>query len=350
MLGKKLTHLGTQQVAWGATSWVRPEEWVALPTLTEGQERLVGLYRVNNAANQCVAFTVAGNYTVDWGDGSAPENVNSGVKAEHTYTFASLSAETETTEGWRQAIISITPQAGATLTSINLTSVHSVGTANYTSWWMDVAVVGAGLSACICGGGAGATLKPLSYMEQFVMVGTCSITNFTGMFHNTGLQSIVPPDTSAGTVFSHMFRGTPLTAPPEINTAKGLTTESMYDSSQVVTPPLIDTSASTDFYSMFRRCPRLLVVPAYNLSAGTRFTQMLLGVNTVTQIDAFGARYSISVRGNKLSHSELVKFLTNLGTAAAAGQVVDVSANPGTASLTPDDIAIATAKGWTVTT
>ncbi|MFA5637044.1 MAG: hypothetical protein WC977_14205, partial [Anaerovoracaceae bacterium] len=162
MLGNRMSKLGTQQVAWGASEYVRPAEWIAMPTLTAGEEKLVGLYRVNDAANQCVAFTVTGNYTVDWGDGSAPENVASGVKAEHTYTFADIDPATETTGGWRQAIITITPQAGAALITINLTSVHSVGTGNYTSWWLDVAAVGAGVTQCLCGGIASATLKPLA--------------------------------------------------------------------------------------------------------------------------------------------------------------------------------------------
>ena len=303
MLGNKESQLGQRIVAWGAPTWVRPEEWIPLPELEVGQERLVGLYRVNNAANQCVAFTVSGAYTVDWGDGGAPQNFNAGAKAEHTYDFAAVDPETETPEGWRQAIISITPQPGATLTGINLTSVHSIGTGNYTSWWLDVAVVGAGLTSCLCGGIAGASLKPLSNMRRFQFIGTNSIANFGGMFYGCpSLQSVPLFDTSSGTNFSYMF----------------------YGCSSLQSVPLFDTSSGTNFSSMFYGCS---VLHAGALS---------------------GTRYTISYGNCKLDRAAIVAVFNALGTAVPPAQTITVTGNPGVPYLTPEDIAIATDKGWAV--
>ena len=280
MLGNRMSKLGTQQVAWGASTWVRPAEWIALPTLTAGEEKLVGLYRVNDAANQCVAFTVTGDYTVDWDDGSAPENVASGVKAEHSYTFADIDPATETGDGWRQAIITITPQAGAALTTINLTSVHAVGTGNYTSWWLDVAVVGAGVTQCLCGGMASATRKPLAAMEQFEFVGTDSIANFRNMFYG---------------------------------------------------------------------CSSLSTVPALDTSSGTSFGAMFSGTGRIASSGMTGPKYSHSYATNLLIQSEIVTIFTNLGIAPiGTGQTITVTGNPGAAGLTGPEIAIATAKNWTV--
>ena len=304
-LGNKISHVGNKYAAWGGSAWARPAEWVALPTLTPGQERLVGLYRVNNAPNQCVAFTVAGNYTVDWGDGSAPENVASGVKAEHTYTFANVPEETETEEGWRQAIISISPQAGATLTRINLTSVHSVGTANYTSWWLDVAAVGAGLTACLCGGTEGAALKPLSKMRRFQFIGTNSIANFANMFRGCSSLQFVP---------------------------------------------LFDTSSGTDFHYMFYGCSSLQSVPLFDTSSGTDFDYMFYGCSVLYAGALSGTRYTISYGNCKLDRAAIVAVFNALGTAVPPAQTITVTGNPGVPYLTPDDIAIATGKGWTVAT
>ena len=280
MLGNRMSKLGTQQVAWGASGYVRPAEWIALPTLTAGEEKLVGLYRVNDAANQCVAFTVTGDYTVDWDDGSAPENVASGVKAEHSYTFADIDPATETGDGWRQAIITITPQAGAALTTINLTSVHAVGTGNYTSWWLDVAVVGAGVTQCLCGGIASATLKPLAAMEQFEYVGTNSVASFIYMFAGcSSLQTIPALDTSSGWDFGYMFAGC----------------------NSLQTIPALDTSSGTNFYYMFYGCSSLQTIPALDTSSGGNFSYMFNGCSSLTSIPALdtssGGNFSYMFNG-----------------------------------------------------
>ena len=302
MLGNKESQLGQRIIAWGAPTWVCPEEWLPLPELTEGQERLVGLYRVNNASNQCVAFTVSGAYTVDWGDGSSNDYA-AGAKAEHTYTFGDLDPDSETSEGWRQAIISITPQAGAALTSINLTSVHSVGTANYTSWWLDICVVGAGLTSCLCGGIAGASLKPLSNMRRFQFIGTNSIANFGRMFQDcSSLQSV----------------------------------------------PLFDTSSGTNFSYMFRSCSSLQSVPLFDTSSGTSFSNMFYGCSVLYAGALSGTRYTISYGNCKLDRAAIVAVFNALGTAVPPAQTITVTGNPGVPYLTPEDIAIATDKGWAV--
>ncbi len=325
MLGNKESQLGQRIIAWGAPTWVRPEEWLPLPELTEGQERLVGLYRVNNASNQCVAFTVSGAYTVDWGDGSSNDYA-AGAKAEHTYTFGDLDPDSETSEGWRQAIISITPQAGAALTSINLTSVHSVGTANYTSWWLDICVVGAGLTSCLCGGYSGASLKPLGNMQQFSFPGTNSITNFSSMFQNCGAaQSFPAINTSNGTNFDGMY----------------------YGCSSAQSFPAIDTSNGTNFSNMYRSCGAACYLPTLNVGNGTTFNSIFANTGRIEAVVLNGAKYSFSVAYNLLVHDAIVALFVGLGTAAPA-QTITVSNNPGVAELTPEDIAIATDKGWAV--
>jgi hypothetical protein len=82
MLGNKETKLGAQIVAWGAPTYERPDEWIALPELSVGDERLVGLMRVNDATNNHVAILCAGDYTVDWGDGYV-ENFASGARGAY---------------------------------------------------------------------------------------------------------------------------------------------------------------------------------------------------------------------------------------------------------------------------
>ena len=78
----------------GTTGWQRPSDWLALPTVTAPEQKFVGLLAVYNSTANFVALRVRGAYTVDWGDGSAPENVADNTTAQHQYSYAALGAGT----------------------------------------------------------------------------------------------------------------------------------------------------------------------------------------------------------------------------------------------------------------
>ena len=109
----------TNAIATNVEGWNRPSEWLPIDHLiTEGEQKTVGLYAVwdddnvlNNKFNNFCSFQVTGNYTVDWGDGSAVENFTSGAMAEHTYIYANISSLVY--NGYKQVIITITPQEGS---------------------------------------------------------------------------------------------------------------------------------------------------------------------------------------------------------------------------------------------
>ena len=69
--------------------WVRNPAWLALPTVLNTDNKFVGLCRIDNdtTANY-VALSAAGDYTVNWGDGSATENISSTVVAQHQYDYS----------------------------------------------------------------------------------------------------------------------------------------------------------------------------------------------------------------------------------------------------------------------
>ncbi|KAB2970343.1 BspA family leucine-rich repeat surface protein [Zoogloea sp.] len=102
-----------------SNDWVRPADWLALPSVSTSDQKIVGLFPVFNNASNGVSMTIAGAYTVDWGDGTV-ENFATGATASHTYSYASISDTTVSTRGYKQAIIIVTPQAGQNLTSVNL--------------------------------------------------------------------------------------------------------------------------------------------------------------------------------------------------------------------------------------
>jgi len=79
--------------------WERPVDWLVVPDLLPEDDKIYLLIKIaeNTTANY-LAFTVTGNYIVDWGDGNV-ENVASGVKAQHQYDYTDLNISTITSSG-----------------------------------------------------------------------------------------------------------------------------------------------------------------------------------------------------------------------------------------------------------
>ena len=99
-------------------AWTRPSGWLDYDEPGADEEKLIGIAAVlEDAAGVSNIYslrcTVTGGYTVDWGDGSAPENVASNVVAEHTYDWDDLDVSSEYTQNGltvRQALVTVTPQ------------------------------------------------------------------------------------------------------------------------------------------------------------------------------------------------------------------------------------------------
>lgn len=104
--------------------YTRPEDWLDMTTPESSEEKVVILSAVFNSAYNYVAVTCEGDYHVDWGDGNE-EDVASGVAAEHDYAWGDLDSSTLTSVGYRQTIITITPQGGESLTVVDLNTRHS---------------------------------------------------------------------------------------------------------------------------------------------------------------------------------------------------------------------------------
>ena len=108
-----------------------------------------------------------------------------------------------------------------------------------------------------------------------------------------------------------------------INTEYGC--RSMFYSSSLESIGPLDLSASTDNTSMFNYCYTLHTVNISGISA------------------------SIGFYDNFLGSGEITKIFNNL-TSGVTGQSIDIRQNYGVSQLHPDTLAIATSKGWTVTT
>lgn len=360
--------------------YVRPADWLELPIVNAGEQKFVGLYPITEF-NNIVKFTIRGDYTVDWGDGSEAENFLSDAEASHEYSYSTLSGYCS--RGYKQAIITITPQESNNLVDMFFTSTK----------WLDINMAGQYIASMSNLG------NPFFLLERFNFVGTNSITNFSNFFASaTNLKVIEALDTSSGTNFSNMFNLTKIKTTPNLNTSNGTNFEAMFsycyslesigslDTSQgenlswmfsncssLQTVPLLDVSSTTNFHNMFYECSALRTVSLLNTSSNVAdFSSMFmycysllsiptLDLSNATDASSFcsnssylvscgisGSTVSLGIDYCDLSREALVTVFNNLGTAAVPDTPLYITGNPGVADLTEADLLIATNKGYSI--
>ena len=365
------------------TPYVRPSDWVALPTLTDSDNRFVGLHAVYPDSN-FLALSAAGNYTVDWGDGSATEDIASGVQANHEYNYDTYDTGNTTlsSRGYKQAIVSVTMQAGQTFTSLDLFLKHTqTGLPAYSSGFLDISVAGASLTTLTIS--SSATTIRMADLEQ-VAVYQNSVTSWVSTFQNCySLQSVATLYTDIATDMSSMFSNCySLQSVPLFSTAAVTNMTSMFNNCySLQSVPLFSTAAVTNMTSMFSSCVALQSVPLFNTAAVTNMTSMVTSCNSLQSLPSLnaaavttgnfatmftscnqlsknamtGTKFTISYASNKLSKARLEEIFTNLG--AGASQTITVTGNygvvtaialTGTRTSGSSTVTMASTTGYTV--
>lgn len=272
------------------TSWERPSDWLQIPALSPSDDKIYLLVKIveNTTANYLgLTCTGVGDsiYNVDWGDGNS-ETVHTGVLAEHQYDLADISGETLTSEGWRQALVTITPVA-TVLTAADFTTTHSLA-GNSTNPIIQVNANCPSMTSLVCGG-----LDKLTIVE----LGENSITDFQYMFNScNSLKSVPVLNTSSGTNFLGLFNGcSSLLSVPTIDASSGTNFDSMFSGcSSLTSVPLIDTSSALNFANMFYNCHSLTTIPLLNSSSVTNFRSMFSYCYSLTSIPLMDTSSSAS--------------------------------------------------------
>ena len=368
-------------------AWVRPSDWLALTTPDISEQKIVGLHAVL-PGNNWVAFTLSGAYTVDWGDGNT-ENFAAGATAYRNLAWSSYDTSTLTTRGYRQAIITITPQSGHNITSWNFLVKHNQpGLSNgYSTGWLDMRLCTPHVASCTFSGSAGQVWHRM--IEKFEQVGTNTVTSASYMFYGCSSLQSVTLDTGAVTSASYMFYGCSSLQSVVLDTgavtnayqmfyvcsslqsvtldtgAVTSASQMFYNCSSLQSVTLdtgavvdasymfyncsslqsvtLDTGAVTSAYSMFNGCSSLQSV-VLDTGAVVDASYMFNGCPSLQSVILTGLTRGVSVANASLSSTALDALYTSLGTAAGS-QTITVSGNYGT---TGDDPSIATSKGWTV--
>jgi surface protein len=296
--------------------WTRPADWITLTAPASNEQKFVGLLGISNDNSNYVALLAQGNYTVDWGDGSATENITSNTKASHQYTYSSISSAV-TSDGFKQVIVTVTPQAGQNLTMIDLqqTFTRTNLTTSAQIPWLDIAIAGTNLTTIKLTGSTSPTFN-MGYLQRvnivssnltsyaslfafcvrlknFTINSNSTITNTSSMFRNCySLESVPLFDTQSVTNMSNMFDSCKaLESVPLFNTQSVTDMTSMFDECFALkSVPLFNTQFVTNMTSMFGNCLSLRSVPFFTISSVTNMTNMFNGCSALESVPLFNTQ------------------------------------------------------------
>ena len=356
-------------------SWVRTADWLTMPALTSSDEEIAILHAVWNNDNNYAAFrctTSAGNYDVDWGDGTTTSHA-SNTTAEHQYNYATydVGGATLSTRGYKQAIIRITPSTG-TLATFSSNFKYTGQNQNYATGFLDVL-----LSMPSATSGQSILFQSSNrYLEQVHILNSGAMANASYMFQGcNSLQNVPLFDTSSVTIMSSMFIGcNSLQSVPLFDTSivtnmssmlqncTSLQSVPLFNTSSVInigflvtactalqSLPLLDTSSVTSMSGMFQACSSIKEIPTLVTTNVSNMTNFAILCWSMSKTDIV-CRASVNFLNNQLSQAELVNIFNNLldRTLLAAANI-NITGNYGASALTVPERAIATAKNWTIT-
>ena len=191
-----------------------------------------------------------------------------------------------------------------------------------------------------------------------------SLTNCSNMFYKSPdarcalLQAVHIDSTSSVTNMSYMFYlcSSLRSVPAVMDTSKVTNMASMFYLSPPLRslPAVFNVASATDGTS-FGASLRSLSRDLLDLSAAVITTKLqiteaqgLRGLLVSSSATWTGTAPQIEITDCGLDRTALVALFNSLGT--IAGKTIKITGNPGVADLTAGDLAIATDKGWTVTT
>ena len=207
-----------------------------------------------------------------------------------------------------------------------------------------------------------------TYIKKVPSMDTSKTTNFTYFFSQLNSITEIPLiDTSNGTNFDSMFANcTSLVRIPELNTHNMKTAEYMFHNcNELISIPQLDTSNTWSIRSTFQGCRKLTTIPLLNASKVTVIYYPFANCSNLTNfggLENIGEAYSTTQSANytyysltlsyspRLTHESLLNVINNLYDIKTKGCNAQelVLGTSNLAKLTPEEIAIATEKGWTV--
>lgn len=301
--------------------WTKPSDWLDYTVPTASEQKIIGTVAVFNQDSNYFAVnmttTDSSTYTVDWGDGTSA-SFASGTTAEKNYSWSSISSGTVTSEGYRQAIVTITPTtAGRTFATVSPSRRHSaIASGNrFSSPWTSLAIAAPNATTITLG--PNNTTNATMALVQQIQIVSSNITSANSLFQNCfALQDVTFNTSATLTNTASMFNGCRLLkVAPFINTASVTAINSMFSGCTALqSVPLYNTSSVTNMSSMFNQCTTLESVPFFNTSSVTNMSNMFFQCNSLKNVPLFNTASVTNMSGmffNAYSLSSVPLFNTS---------------------------------------
>lgn len=252
-------------------TYTRDAEWLTLPTVTNTEEKLVALVAVwpDSDSNWFAIGALGTNYTVDWGDGNvvnytAPANIDD-TPSVHQYSFNDLSVATETTEGYRQAIITVTPQASGTFSEFGFSRTYDATTfpvkaaknssLRYVMNWLEIVISAPSMTDINFDN------ETMSGSLKYLEILSSSISNGSSLFFGaSSVEKIIFNSSQLITTLFSTFRDCGNLLEIEFNADTSTCTNAsqvFYDCYRLESIPTLDLSSATSTSGIFRNCYNL---------------------------------------------------------------------------------------------
>jgi len=281
-------------------TWERPSQWRQGPSVSEGEQKIVITNAVYNTDNNFTAFTMTGNFAVDWGDGTTGAFASTATASKNydKTTYAGLTSDVF--RGYKTLNIVITPQAGATFNGlINFALKHPQAglQSYYSNGYLEIIMSAPFVTGPITVSDTTFNNRSASrLLEHFRWIGEASlgsgglgssfigcfnlkiisafpstknVTDFQSLFHSCHNLEYIPPsicETQNATVMPFMFYlcNALKTVPGTFNTSKAISmTQLFQDCVMLKRIPYIDTSKVTgsNMAGLFAGCQALEEAP-----------------------------------------------------------------------------------------
>lgn len=209
-------------------------------------------------------------------------------------------------------------------------------------------------------------------IENIEIINSSHITELSNAFKHMKYLKTVSIDTSGAIEMQYTFSDCMIENPPYLNTSNVTDVEGMffkctnlkyippYDFSNVtnmrgtfqlcpnitsISP--LDTHNVTDAFACFAECTKLKSVPLLDFSNVSNTGLIFNNCTSLTDVGGFaGLKTDISIYHSPLTHDSALNIIDNL--AVSSGHKV-IFKKTTFDTLTPAEIAKATAKGWTIT-
>ena len=189
-----------------------------------------------------------------------------------------------------------------------------------------------------------------SFVDVIPYNATSNLTSMYQFFYySQKLKEVGLLDTSKVTSMSNMFCNcSSLTTVPQFDTSSVTSMSNMFcNCSSLTTVPQFDTSMVTNMYYMFYGCKQLTAIPQLDTSKVTGMHDMFYNCSAITEIHMKNMAVNFDIHYcTKMEREALLEVINNLATVTSTRTLTMGSTLK--AKLTDDDIAIATAKGWTI--